>query len=519
MNIVKNLFHWLTGQQFTLYMGGGGGGAPNTTYSQTSNIPEYAQPYVEQMLGSAQKEIFNFQGVPAKYTTEPVYETMQTGPYGQTSQRQTGTKQVLVPGTGTTSPAGIKGYTPFSTDPNAYVAGFSPMQRQAMGTVQNMQVAPQEQAASDMTAYAGAGAMNTNYQPGQFSMSQAQAPNLQNYQMQGPGNVQAGNYNAPMMDTAQTGYNPQLQNYQMQGPQNIRSQQFNQNSAQQYMSPYMQSVVDVQQSAAQRQADIASTQRGARAAQAGAFGGSRQAIENSEASRALADQKAAIQAQGLQGAYSQAQQQFNADQTQRMQAALANQQTGLAVGQQNLQAQLGTQQLGAGQNMQAQLANQQAYQQAQAAAEQSRQYGAGLNMQGYQTGLQAAGQLGQLGQNIYGQQTGIAQLQNQYGAQQQVLEQSKINQQIQDYATAQQYPMLQLANMSALTRGMPMQAGTTQMYQAAPSIGSQLTGLGTAAYGLSQLGGSTATAKAKGGRIKEKKRPAGLAELALMKMQ
>jgi hypothetical protein len=33
------------------------------------------------------------------------------------------------------------------------------------------------------------------------------------------------------------------------------------------------------------------------------------------------------------------------------------------------------------------------------------------------------------------------------------------------------------------------------------------------------LGGSTATAKAKGGRIKEKKRPAGLAELALMKMQ
>jgi hypothetical protein len=97
------------------------------------------------------------------------------------------------------------------------------------------------------------------------------------------------------------------------------------------------------------------------------------------------------------------------------------------------------------------------------------------------------------------------------------MEQSKINQQIQDYATAQQYPMLQLANMSALTRGLPMQSGTTQMYQAAPSIGSQLAGLGTAAYGLSQLGAPAA--KAKGGRIKEKKRPAGLAELALMKMQ
>jgi hypothetical protein len=59
------------------------------------------------------------------------------------------------------------------------------------------------------------------------------------------------------------------------------------------------------------------------------------------------------------------------------------------------------------------------------------------------------------------------------------------------------------------------------MYQAAPSPISQLAGLGTAAYGLSQLGGANvgATTKAKGGQIKEKKRPAGLAELALMKMQ
>jgi hypothetical protein len=639
-------------------MGGGGGGGPSTTYSQTSNIPEYAQPYVEQMLGAAQQEIFN-------YETRPKYDSRG---------RQTGTEKV---------PTGIKPYKPFSTDPTAYFAGFSPMQQQAMGTVQNMQVSPQTQQAADMAARAGMGAMNTNYQPGQFSVSQVQAPNLQNYQMQGPGDVyanrtnaaqlasapqayaaqfsgpsavgydavQSQNQNTPMMGTAQAGYNPQLQNYQMQGPQNIEAQQFNQNAAQQYMSPYMQSVVDVQQSAAQRQADIARTQRGAQAAGAGAFGGSRQAIIEAEANRALADQKGAIQAQGLQGAYSQAQQQFNADQAQRMQAAMSNQQAGLTTGQQNLAANLGvqqlgagqiglqtslanlsaaqqanvqnqaaqlqtqglnaqqamqaalanqqagintgqfnatnvyntglqnaqmrqqtalanqgllgqyglqqgqfqqaanmqnpqlamqaalanqtmgynvgnqnlqamlnTQQLGSGQNMQAQLANQQNYLAAQQAYEQSRQYGAGLGMQGYQTGLQAAGQLGDLGQNIYGQQTGIAQLQNQYGAQQQQQQQAIINQQIQDYATAQQYPMLQLANMNALTRGLPMQSATTQVYQAAPSMASQLAGLGTAAYGLSQLGGST-VAKAKGGQIKEKKRPAGLNELALMKMQ
>ena len=381
MNIVKNLFHWLTGQQFTLYMGGGGG-QPNTTYSQTSNIPEYAQPYVEQMLGSAQGEIFNKDAEG--------------------------------------NPTNIKPYKPFSNDPNAYFAGFSPMQKNAQQQAQNMQVTPETGMAAGMTGAAGMGALNTQYNP-------------------------MGAY----------------------------FQQFGQQQADQYMNPYMQSVVNVQQQAAQRQADIATTGRNAQAVGSGAFGGSRQAITDAEASRALADQKNAIQAQGLNTAFGQAQQQFNADQQQRMQAQQAN------IGQQ--------------------------------------QFGANLGMQGLQTGLSAAGQLGQLGQNIYGQQTGINQLQNQYGAQQQALEQSKINQQIQDYATAQQYPMLQLANMSALTRGLPMQSGTTQMYQAAPSTASQLAGLGTAAYGLSQLGAPAA--KAKGGRIKEKKRPAGLAELALMKMQ
>jgi len=403
MNIVKNLFHWLTGQNFNLYLGGGGGGGqPNTTYSQTSNIPEYAQPYVEQMLGSAQKEIFNFNSTPAKYTQEPVYDMVEIlgerfqEPTGRFKKVQTGTRDVLVPGTGTGTASGIKPYQPFSNNPNAYFAGFSPMQQQAMGAVQNMQVAPQTQAASNMAAYAGAGAMGTNYQPGQFSTGQAQAPNLQNYQMQGPGDIQVGGYNAPMMDTAQTGYNPQLQSYQMQGPQNIRSQRFNQNSAQQYMSPYMQSVVDVQQSAAQRQADIARTQRGAQAVGAGAFGGSRQAIVEAEANRALADQKGAIQAQGLQGAYSQAQQQFNADQSQRMQAAMANQQAGLQTGQQNLGAALGVQQLGAQTGMQASLANLSAAQQANVQNQAAQLQTQGMSAQ---QAMQAA---------LANQQTGLA---------------------------------------------------------------------------------------------------------------
>ena len=96
---------------------------------------------------------------------------------------------------------------------------------------------------------------------------------------------------------------------------------------------------------------------------------------------------------------------------------------------------------------------------------------------------QAAGTLGQLGQQQLGAQTNILNLQSQVGAQQQAQEQQKINQQIQDYATAQQYPFMQLGLMNAMLRGLPLQNTTTQSYQAQPSTGQQLLG-----YGLGALG-------------------------------
>jgi hypothetical protein len=94
-------------------------------------------------------------------------------------------------------------------------------------------------------------------------------------------------------------------------------------TAQGFMSPYMDAVVQRQMESAQRQADIAATQRGAQAVRAGAFGGSRQAIENAEAARALASQKGQIQEQGLQSAFERAQSQFNAEQANRLASAQA----------------------------------------------------------------------------------------------------------------------------------------------------------------------------------------------------
>jgi hypothetical protein len=88
--------------------------------------------------------------------------------------------------------------------------------------------------------------------------------------------------------------------------QNYARQMTDPSAIQQYMNPYQSAVTDIQVQAAQRQADIAAQGRKSAAARSGAFGGSRQAIENAEANRALATQQDAIRAQGQQAAYDKA---------------------------------------------------------------------------------------------------------------------------------------------------------------------------------------------------------------------
>ena len=215
----------------------------------------------------------------------------------------------------------------------------------------------------------------------------------------------------------------------------------NPNVTQAYMSPYMQNVVDYQKSQALRDYNIARPMRARQAVGQGAFGGSRQAIMEAEAERSLGSQLQGIAATGSQKAFEDAQRQ--------------------------------------------------------------QQFGAQLGLQGLQTGLQGYGQmgqaastLGQLGTQQLGAETSIIGTQTQQGAQQQAQEQQKINQAIQDYAIAQQYPMMQLGMMNAMLRGLPLQTQTTQLYQAQPSALQQGIGLTGAASTL--LGG-----RAAGGAIKE----------------
>ena len=457
-----------------IYGGGGNGGGGGGTSTQITDLPEWAKPYAQQTLAKTQALTDVDKNKYPTYTRDRIAE-------------------------------------------------FDPLQQQAYQGVGQMQPSAALSGAMGSTQDVISRGLGTGYQPGQF-----------NNQFQAPGQYQPGQFG---MALAQA---PQLQQFQMGPAERASTQSFTQpGSAEAFMNPFMQNVVDKQTREAERQAGIAARQQRAQSIQRGSFGGGRTAVTEAAAARDLGQLKSDIYGTGQQAAFQNAQQQFNTEQQSRMQAQLANQQAGLTTGQQNLAAQLGIQQLGAGQNMQAQLANQQALQAAQQAAEQSRQfgagqgmtaaqtgaqygqaaqqlgeqsrqYGAGLGLQGLQTALQGAGQLGTLGQQQFGQQKDIYGLQNQFGGQQQALDQQKMSQQYQDFLNQQRHPYQQLEFMSNILRGTPM--GTVQsMYQAPPSMGSQVAGLGLGAYGASRL-------MKKGGKVKEDKRPAGLAELALSKM-
>lgn len=80
-------------------------------------------------------------------------------------------------------------------------------------------------------------------------------------------------------------------------------------SVQDYMSPYTQNVTDILAREATRQAEIQRQADQARLAQAGAYGGSRQAILDAERSRNLATQIGDIREKGLASAWEQAQKQ------------------------------------------------------------------------------------------------------------------------------------------------------------------------------------------------------------------
>jgi hypothetical protein len=258
---------------------------------------------------------------------------------------------------------------PYQTYGGARQAGFSPLQTQAMTGAQNMQTPEQGQAGTALSAISGLGGLNV--------AGQANAQGFQN---------QVGGY----------------------------------------MNPYLQYSLAPQLAEANRQYDISGTRQQSAATQAGAFGGSREAIMAAENERNRNMGLQNIVGQGYNTAFNQAQNQYN----------------------QNL----------------------------------------GTQLQGFGMANAAAGQLGQLGGQQFQQGLDINKLQSGYGAMQQAQQQQGLDTAYQDFQNQKNYPYRQLGYMSDLLRGTPTgSSGVTNMYAPPANVAGQIAGLGIGAMGLSKF--------------------------------
>jgi hypothetical protein len=351
--------------------------------------------------------------------------------------------------------------SPYQAYDRQRLEGATDEQLAARQSVAGMQQPGQFAAGSQLAGAGGAQALQAGqYAPGVFAAPLTQTQGLQQFQAQGPSGVGTG-----------------MESFTGQG------------TAAQFMSPYMQNVVDVQKQEAIRDAQKGQLAQNLAAVRQGTYGGARQLLAGTERERNLQDQMARIQATGSQSAYDAAQRAFEQEQGRGLQAGMQTQQLGTQTGLANLQALLGVQQFGAGQNLESQRANQQALLEAQRMAEQSRQFGGTLGLQGAQAATQAGATLGQLG--IGQQQAGIdlAKAQEAFGAMGQAEQQKALDLQYQDYLQQQQYPYKQLGFMSDILRGSANLAGTggKTVYEAPPSVTSQIGGLGLAGLGVYNL--------------------------------
>jgi hypothetical protein len=214
---------------------------------------------------------------------------------------------------------------------------------------------------------------------------------------------------------------------------------FTPQAAQQYMNPYLQAALNPQLEEARRQADISRVQQAGRLTKAGAFGGSRQAIMESELTRNLGQNLANITGQGYSQAYQSAQQAFQADQARKAQA--------------------------------------------QAATEASRQFGAGYGLQGLQAAMGAAQQQAGLAQA--GQQAGLQNIQAQLGAgaAQRDIEAQGLAADYKRFQEERDYPYKMLQYQQSFLQGLPIAATS---YQAETSPLQDIFGTGTGLLGLYQ---------------------------------
>lgn len=162
ISIFKTL-KWVFVDQFMFWGGssGGGGGQPQQNTTVNTNIPEYAKPYVESMLGAAQKQAYKYDDSGNIVGFQPYVPYGATvGPGGQiinTAQEQA----------------------------QSAVAPFSPMQERAFQQTANLQVPGQFALGTGYQALGGIGALTAGQQYNQmatnpFAQQAFMSPYMQN---------------------------------------------------------------------------------------------------------------------------------------------------------------------------------------------------------------------------------------------------------------------------------------------------------------------------------------------------
>ncbi|MAS59545.1 MAG: hypothetical protein CMQ07_00315 [Gammaproteobacteria bacterium] len=148
-------------------------------------------------------------------------------------------------------------------------------------------------------------------------LGRGQALGSQDYQAY-TGPLTAGS--SELQDAAFSGIGSLTLPTEQMGTAGYQPQQFTGANVQQYMNPYIMTALQPQIDEARRQSEIDRLANASRLTQAGAFGGARQAVIDSENQRALQSNLANITGQGYKDAYAQALNQFNTQQDREMTA-------------------------------------------------------------------------------------------------------------------------------------------------------------------------------------------------------
>lgn len=384
-------------------------------------------------------------------------------------------------------------YQPYQPYGGNRIAGFTDAEKTARTGIMGLQAPTQFNTATEMATKAG------NYTPGTFDGGYDQAKFT--------GDYATGQFDNTYKPTQFTGGD-------------YATGQFNTNSfndsgmASQYMSPYMQNVVDVQKRKAREDAQQSQLAGNLGASRQGTTGGSRQLLATLNRERNLATQMGDLQAKGSQDAYTAGMDQYRDEANRRLQAQQYGEQSRQFGSTRQLQEQQEREranQFGANFGMDTQKQREQSRQfgadqrsRAEEAAARERQFGANYRMDarklgedsrqfGARQGLDAANQLNQLGTSQQDSDLRRYGAMSAVGEGERDLRQKGLDMQYRDFTDQRDYEKNQLRDYSDIVGAQPSGNITESVYgQPANQTGALIGAAGSigSAYMMSKYGNS-----------------------------